>query len=215
MIAPPALFLAASALLRQLSLWAASGAGLSDAQLNAAAASVASVLLAPAALYWWRRERKVQGDQPAVSPAIPVRTALISVAVGLALGFASLPAYRGLGGTIAPDAALSGPIWLRLLRLGALCAAGPIGEEAVYRGLVLRRGNSLLGARGGALVSAALFAAAHGPSRMLPLDFVAGLVFSGPTLRQRRPATGQWSLLAPTLCHAAANAAMVLGTILL
>ena len=206
LLAPAALYLAAGALLRWAALWVLPAAGLGTVQRDAASSAIAVTLLSSAALYWDHRDKDEHGTVPE-SPAVwrTVVAAALGAASGLLLGALSLLAARAAGMASVPDAALAGPGWLRLLLLWTLCVAAPLGEEAVYRGLLFRRGEAMLGTRGAVLASALLFAAGHGLSPLLPIDLLAGLAFAGVLLWQRRRAPGAWALLAPALCHAAAN----------
>lgn len=150
----------------------------------------ATLLLLPAALAWARFDG-------APRPRLHAASACAGLLFGVLLGLLARLLPFGLEADPSP------------LRLVALCAAGPLCEEIVYRGGVLRRGKALLSARAALVLAAALFAAAHGaPLRMLPA-FAAGLVFGGAFLfgEAARPGAG---LVAAALCHAAANAVQLL-----
>jgi membrane protease YdiL (CAAX protease family) len=83
----------------------------------------------------------------------------------------------------------------------AICPG--IFEELAFRGLVHGRLTRLLGATQGLLVTAALFALAHGPQLGLPIHTALGLYLG--SLRAR-----SGSLLPGMLCHIAYNGALVL-----
>ncbi len=205
MLAPAAVYLVASALLKRALLFCASGLALPPEQLNIAASAATSVLLAPWALFLERRDRSgIAPGSAFYRNRIPVISALASVGLGVLLGVAAaLVLPQSAGG------ALDGPAWLIALRSVSLCLTGPLCEEAVYRGLVLRRGEALLGAAPAALVSAALFAAGHGaPAQLLPA-FIAGIAFAAVSLHARRRYPPRWALILPLLCHAASNAALM------
>ncbi len=201
LLAPALVYLAASMLLSRGLLWCAVVLGLPDGQSGIVASALASVVLAPCALLWdWRDQSGSEGTFVHPSP-LP---ALMSLGAGLLLGLATALLLK------APaDPALNGPGWLIALRALALCVTGPLCEEAVYRGLVLRRGEALLGAVPAALLTAALFAAGHGDIAQLLPAFVAGLAFAAVALCARRAYPPRWALLCPFLCHAAANAAQL------
>ena len=198
---PVLAFLAASVLLRRVLIACAGGLGLPDGQASVAASALASLLLAPWAVLWDRRDQGCSKGTCARPSPLP---ALISLGAGLLLGLATALLSRLQAGP-----AMNGPAWLIALRALDLCATGPLCEEAVYRGLAFRRGEALLGALPAALLSAALFAAGHGDAARLLPAFVAGLVFAAVALHGRRSYPPRWALLCPLLCHAAANAAQL------
>lgn len=150
----------------------------------------ATPLLLPAALCWAHHD-----GEPAPAPRL--LPALSGLAGGALLGL--------LAGALpfADEAAPVGPVGLI-----ALCLAGPLCEEAVYRGVALRRGRALMPGWAALALSSALFAAGHGaPVRMLAA-FAAGLAFGGAYLlgEAAHPGAG---LTAAALCHMAANAAQL------
>lgn len=198
---PVLAWLAADLLLRRALLCCAWGLGLTDEQAGVAASAVASALLAPWAVLWNWRDQGLSKETCACPSPLP---ALMSLGAGLLLGLATALLLK-----TPADPALNGPGWLTALRTLALCVTGPLCEEAVYRGLVLRRGEALLGAVPAALLTAALFAAGHGDIAQLLPAFVAGLAFAAVALCARRAYPPHWALLCPFLCHAAANAAQL------
>lgn len=150
-------------------------------------ADAAALALLPAALWAHRR-----GGAP--RPRLHPPAALLGALCGAALGLltACLPG-------VADAAAPRGPIGLV-----ALCIAGPLCEETVYRGMVLRRAGAMLPAWAALAISAALFAAGHGTPPRMAAALFAGLAFGGVYLRGEacRPGAG---LPAAALCHMAAN----------
>ena len=200
-IAPAALFMAAGAIVRRGLLWAVVPAfpALPLGQARPACSAGATLLLAPLALIWvWR-------DAPARRSGLTARTALASAGIGLSLGILTALAARTIPGLHTEEAALKGPLWLTVLCAVALCLAGPLCEEAIYRGLVFRRGEALLGTLPAALLSAALFAVGHGGVAGMAAAFAAGLVFAGAMILPRHMEGREASLLPPFICHAAAN----------
>ena len=111
-------------------------------------------------------------------------------AIGVAAGLAALGIGRLLG--VVGDA-----------RRGALpfidlCLLGPVAEEIVYRGLVLRRGHRLMPAGWPIAVSALIFGASHGSPAGMAMAAAAGLLFGWA--RQRKG-----TVLAPIVIHAVMN----------
>lgn len=201
LLAPALVYLAASMLLSRGLLWCAVVLGLHDEQAGIVASALASVVLTPCALLWNWRDQGLSKETCACPSPLP---ALMSLGAGLLLGLATALLFSK-----GADEAITGPAWLIALRALALCMTGPLCEEAVYRGLVLRRGEALLGAVPAALLTAALFAAGHGDFAQLLPAFVAGLAFAAVALCARRAYPPRWALLCPFLCHAAANAAQL------
>lgn len=162
------------------------------ALLWAPLADAAALMLLPAALWVLRRD-----GAPRIRLHAP--TALLGMLLGAALGW--LMGWLPAG---SQAAAPHGPI-----ALIALCLAGPLCEEAVYRGMVLRRAGAMLPAWAALMISSALFAAGHGAPARMAAALPAGLVFGGAYLcgEARRPGAG---LPAAALCHMAANATLLL-----
>lgn len=144
----------ASSLLLMLSVWLALGVP----QVFAATAGEAGLLIgfgaATLALLRWRPRREV-GWRP------------LPIALGIASGFASYPAWIA---TIAwIGLALGLPISERVQRVSGgppavwLCAAvlGPIFEELLYRERILAALRPYVGALGAVFASSALFAISH------------------------------------------------------
>lgn len=166
-------------------LWALKGlmglAGLEEP----AARALPLYLLAPLCLLWQRRESGGGKE------AVPRRLWLAAPALAVCLALAAAGAARrfGAGETAVRD----------VLTLPALCLTGPLAEECVYRGLVLPRAEKALGSGWALLLSALLFAAAHGRPLQMALALPAGLLFGLLWLRGR-------SLWPPLLAHCLANA---------
>ena len=140
-------------LLDALAQRALSALGLSQEWALLAAESV----LALAAWRWYRR-LEPRSPRPAVSPA----RLLLWVGAGLSCALAL---------TLLPTAQESvRPGLIGLLGLGL---SAPAAEELVYRGLLLRRGEALVGRAWAVAASAMLFAAGH----PRPGQFLAALVF--------------------------------------
>lgn len=115
----------------------------------------------------------------------------------------ALPRAFGLAGGAAPGAG-SGA-WDAALLLATLLGSGviaPLCEEVFFRGYLLGV-FSRYGRLEAALLTAALFAAAHGISSMTLAYFLMGLLFAALELK-----TG--SLLAPVIAHMAYNIALTL-----
>lgn len=147
----------------------------------------ATLALLPAALWACRRDG---APRPRFHPPAALLGALCGAGLGLLT--ACLPAGW-------EAAAPRGPIGL-----AAVCFAGPLCEEIVYRGMVLRRARAMLPGWAALLISAALFAAGHGTPPRMAAALFAGLVFGGVCLRGEacRPGAG---LPSAALCHMAAN----------
>ena len=119
-----------------------------------------------------------------------VRQSLTAIAAGLLTGAASYGIYRLTGG--APEAADTIP------KLLLICLAGPLLEEAVFRGIAFKAAKPYTGAGWAVVPCAALFALAHWGIPRSFLAFGAGLVFG--VLRVKHD-----TLLSPILAHIAAN----------
>ena len=165
--------------------WLLRAAGLSVPLVSAA-------LLPPAALWYGVEASRRGGSRPRAKevPGITLRW----LAAGCCLGCATDWIARQL----RPDAAAPGAD-LSALAVFAVCLAGPLCEELVYRGLVQPRAAALTRPRWAILAGAVLFAAGHGSPLEAVLALPAGLLFGYAAHRER-------TLLAPALAHAAANA---------
>ena len=84
-----------------------------------------------------------------------------------------------------------------------LCLLAPVSEEILFRGFVYQAGERIGGGRAALLLSAALFAAAHGTPMKALAALPAGLVLGCARLREGR-------LAAPILLHILANTAVFL-----
>ena len=82
-----------------------------------------------------------------------------------------------------------------------LCLLGPLSEETVYRGLVYGRCLRFLPAWGAMVLSALLFAAAHGSPLRMAAAFAAGMLFA-----LARSKTG--TVAVPALMHILMNLAV-------
>jgi len=119
-----------------------------------------------------------------------VRQCLTALAAGLLTGAASYGSYRLTGG--APEAVNTIPKML------LICLAGPLLEEAVFRGIVFKVAKPYTGAGWAVVLCAVLFALAHWGIPRSFLAFGAGLVFGA--LRVKHD-----TLLSPIFAHVAAN----------
>ena len=170
--------------------WLLRAAGLSAPLVSAA-------LLPPAAVWYGIEAARRSVSRPAAK-AVP-GIALRWLAAGCCLGCAVYWTARQLrSGASATGADLSA------LAVFAVCLAGPLGEELVYRGLVQPRAMAVMRPRWAIPVSAVLFAAGHGSPLEAALALPAGLLFGYAAYRER-------TLLAPVLAHAAANAVQLAG----
>ena len=79
-----------------------------------------------------------------------------------------------------------------------LCLVSPVSEELVYRGLVLRRCRQIIPLWASVVLSALLFAAAHGSAIRIALAFLSGLVWGVLACRTK-------TVRCSCLSHAAAN----------
>jgi membrane protease YdiL (CAAX protease family) len=131
----------------------------------------------------------------------PEAIAAAAIGVVVALGF------EAVAQSLLPD--LDDPFDALLRRLGPVASLFVIAvtpavlEEIVFRGMLQGRLLALLGARTGWIVTAAVFALAHGASPALPLLFGIGLYLGW--LRER-----SGSLLPGMLMHFCYNGALVL-----
>lgn len=170
--------------------WLLRAAGLS-------APLVPAALLPPAAVWYGSEASRRNGSRPAAK-AVP-GIALRWLAAGCCLGCAT----NWIARQLRPGAAAAGAD-LSALAVFAVCLAGPLCEELVYRGLVQPRATDALGPRWAIPVGAVLFAAGHGSPLEAALALPAGLLFGFA-------AYGERTLLAPVLAHAAANAVQLAG----
>lgn len=109
-----------------------------------------------------------------------------SVIQGICLGIA----MHGLGA--------EGNFAVSPLLIAGFGIAGPIAEEIIYRGYVLKKGESLFGTRKAVCLSVLLFAVAHETPSAIFFAGVAGFLFSVSYLRTGR-------LLSPILFHITVN----------
>ena len=90
--------------------------------------------------------------------------------------------------------------WLsHVAKIGAIAVVTPIGEEVIFRGIVLRWLRRSYGRAAGLLVSSFLFGLAHLSLRLFVPVFVLGLAFAWIADRSR-------SVLPTIVAHAAYNA---------
>lgn len=167
------------------------GTGRALALLRPPLADAATLVLLPAVLWAHCRD---SAPRHTLQPT----AALPGILCGAGLGLLS-----GMFPAGAEAVASRSPIGLI-----ALCLAGPLCEEAVYRGIVLRRARAMLPVGAALSVSAALFAAGHGTPARMAAALIAGFVFGGVYLRGEESCPGA-GLPAAALCHMTANAVLL------
>ena len=123
------------------------------------------------------------------------RQYLTSLTGGFLTGAASYGVYRFSGG--APEAVNTIP------KLLLICLAGPLLEEAVFRGVVFRAARFYTGDKGAVFLCAVLFALAHWGIPQSFLAFGAGLVFGALRVKHE-------TVISPILAHATANILLVI-----
>lgn len=124
----------------------------------------------------------------------------VSHALGLLLSLAELRETGTLAELDRIVAATAGPS--RLLALAAIGVAPALGEELLFRGLVLQLALPRLGALGAVLVSSLAFAAIHGDPVQSPAAFGLGLYLGFAALLGA-------SVWTAALCHAVNNSLSV------
>jgi membrane protease YdiL (CAAX protease family) len=124
----------------------------------------------------------------------------VSHALGLLLSLAALRETGTLAELDRIVAATAGPS--RLLALAAIGIAPALGEELLFRGLVLQLARPRLGALGAVLVSSLAFAAIHGDAVQSPAAFALGLYLGAAALLGA-------SVWASALCHGVNNSLSV------
>ena len=122
------------------------------------------------------------------------RQCLTALAAGILTGAATYGIYRLTGG--APEPVTTIP------KIFLICLAGPLLEEAVFRGVAFVPAQRYLKNTGAVLLCAALFALAHWGIPQSFLAFGAGLVFGALRVKHN-------SLISPILAHIAANVMLV------
>ena len=123
------------------------------------------------------------------------RQCLTALAAGIITGAATYGIYRLTGG--APEPVTTFP------KLLLICLAGPLLEEAIFRGIAYKAAKPYTGEKWAVVLCAALFALAHWGIPQSFLAFGAGLVFG--VLRVKHN-----TLISPILAHIAANVMLTL-----
>ncbi len=162
---------------------------LSLAGLSAGEASaLGSIILALLLSFFYLFHSKFYGreEENAERKPVSVMTYAWNVIWGICLGIA----MHGLG---AEENFAVSP-----LLIAGFGIAGPIAEEIIYRGYVLKKGESLFGTRKAVCLSVLLFAVAHETPSAIFFAGIAGFLFSISYLRTGR-------LLSPILFHITAN----------
>ena len=135
-------------------------AAIPDVQLAECVAACAACALCLVA-YWFQREPIVEG-----SGRMTLWAAAIGGAFVVALASAGIARFFGAGWSIDATPA-------NIVGCGI---AGPIAEEVLYRGIVLRRTEAAFGPRIALVASSVLFAVAHVQPAQMALAFVFGLL---------------------------------------
>ena len=100
-----------------------------------------------------------------------VTIAAISFALNNLFGAVSLDRFSTRYES-ASNALYSGPVWVQLICLGAVI---PYAEELLFRGVILGRLRDAFGGKKAIIISAVLFALAHGNLVQILFAFVVGL----------------------------------------
>jgi len=181
---------------------------LSDSASSAILAFATSLLLLVFGLILWRRLPEHE-RRWAVAPKRPLRAA---VGFGVAMGFAIV---IGAGAIIVTGSAIdpvverrlseledigTGP-WELILTVTALVVLAPLGEELLFRGLLLRGLTRRMRFWPAALVSSAFFTAAHADAYILWPRTIS-LLGTGVTLAWVYRTRGYWGSVA---AHATVN----------
>ena len=127
------------------------------------------------------------------------RQCLLALAAGILTGAATYGIYRLTGG--APEPVTTIP------KLLLICLAGPLLEEAVFRGIAYKAAKPYTGEKWAVVLCAALFALAHWGIPQSFLAFGAGIVFGALRVKHN-------SLLSPILAHITANVMLVILQVL-
>lgn len=154
-----------------------------------AAALLAKLLIFPWLLFRFIREADGPGKKIAPTDAA------LCLAAGVGLGV--------LGGWLGKLLSFAVPAALSPWSAADLCFLGPICEELVFRGLVMKRGIKGLGKPAGTAAGVLLFSAAHGDWKRILAAIPAGAVFSAAMNRRD-------SVILPTVIHIAANTSALL-----
>lgn len=147
------------------------------------------LVLLGAVLVFWRREkgRAVADGEKAGRTLMWAGYALSS---GLLFGL--------VGAAVAGLAGDAGMASVSLPQALILCLVSPVSEELVYRGMVLARCRQIIPLRAAVMLSALLFAAAHGSLTRMTLAFLSGVVWGAMVCRTK-------TVRCSCLSHAVAN----------
>lgn len=159
-------------------------AGLSAGEASALGSIILALLLSFFSLFYSRFYGKE--EETAERKPVSVMTYAWNVIWGICLGIV----MHGLG---TEKSTVVSP--LLIIGFGI---AGPVAEEIIYRGYVLKKGESLFGTRKAVCLSVLLFAVAHETPSAIFFAGIAGFLFSVSYLR-----TGK--LLSPILFHITVN----------
>lgn len=122
------------------------------------------------------------------------RQCLTALAAGILTGAATYGIYRLTGG--APEPVTTLP------KLLLICLAGPLLEEAIFRGIAYKAAKPYTGEKWAVVLCAALFALAHWGIPQSFLAFGAGIVFGALRVKHG-------TVISPMLAHTAANILLV------
>ncbi len=187
---------------------ALSVADISDASLGAILAFATSLLLVVFALLLWRRLPDHNRRWAIARPDAPIT----AIGLGVAVGFAIIV---GAGAIIVAGSAIDPAVerrleeiddigtrpWQLILTITALVVLAPLGEELLFRGLLLRAFARRLRFWPAAIVTSVLFAAAHADAYLLWPRAIA-LVLTGVALALIYRSKGYW---ASVTAHATVN----------
>lgn len=152
-------------------------------RIMGAGTEICAWVIAPAAVLWYSREKKHTAGTLRLGS---LRGAGVAAVTALAAALVNAWCFPGTGAEVTPGL------------LAATVIAGPIGEEAVYRGIVWDRGCCLLGRRQALVLSTVLFGLAHtGPAQMAAAA-IFGAVLCLLRMRFR-------SIAVPILVHSFVN----------
>lgn len=177
-LGPVLLYLLLGLGLRTLLLWA----GLDEASAGTVSACSFPI---PAAIWYYCKE----ANGPRAGAAACPRMAVEIIAVTLCLALTAAWASRWTAVPASPGSALT------VLGFGV---AGPVTEEILYRGIVLRRCNAYFGTGWAVFLSTVLFGFAHQPAANVCVSLAAGLAFGLLCVRWH-------TLLAPIVAHVGVN----------
>ncbi len=138
---------------------------------------VTSCIVMPFIVLWyWRKERENSVSRPAADrPGFHLFLSLLFLILGISLTSSFILAR--IRGTI------SAPQPPSVVRILGIAIAGPINEELIYRGVLFKRSQDILGTTGALLLSSLLFGVSHAGLLEIILSMAVGLIFGLVRLR--------------------------------